>query len=447
MLIADIAGRAVRLSEDHIPVYMLEKEGWRQLYLAKHCKDGEDNWARLQTLVFKGFLPQQIGGVIGPLATLLCWDEAADHSTKDLLLASLVGAEAGTRVGCALLLQDPCKRQRFMSMTSAIVALGKIKNLPADVLANALAIGLSTVPELSPRVMRQSFDSFLQVSMHQARLAIELARSGRKGDIGLFDASDGPFSDEWNLKGPWMWQNDYFLSDAMVLGNSPGPLCIHPILQSVEEILQRHLKAADKRLRWDQIEKIQISCPPLEPWIGQSNLFLEHGLWACSIPWRIAYYVLQHCWDAPNADWCVNMRDRLYHIVTKVEIVQHPLRRLEYLRNSFDTIGPVFASHQLSTVLSTVQGGFSRFGLAEKIRLHLQNSSSQGPRNDFHTDQFQFCYPTEVTIFTTRGGKWPERRVFPNGGPGSSKQKFNSHFGSSPNFSKRGREWVDEILQ
>ena len=29
------------------------------------------------------------------------------------------------------------------------------------------------------------------------------------------------------------------------------------------------------------------------------------------------------------------------------------------------------------------------------------------------TDQFQFTFPTEVFVYTTRGGKWPERREEP----------------------------------
>ena len=86
-------------------------------------------------------------------------------------------------------------------------------------------------------------------------------------------------------------------------------------------------------------------------------------------------------------------------------------------------------------------------GVSDKMRLFLQTSSVKGPKTRFHTDQFQFCYPTEVCIFTTRGGKWPERRVFPNGGPGASKQELREQFGEPLDTSQMAREWVDTILQ
>ncbi len=33
---------------------------------------------------------------------------------------------------------------------------------------------------------------------------------------------------------------------------------------------------------------------------------------------------------------------------------------------------------------------------------------------------WQLQIPVEVEVYTTRGGRWPERRVLPEGGPGAS---------------------------
>ena len=40
-------------------------------------------------------------------------------------------------------------------------------------------------------------------------------------------------------------------------------------------------------------------------------------------------------------------------------------------------------------------------------------------------DQFQYCIPTEVLVYTTRGGKWPERRSAPSPTGGMVKKSLD----------------------
>jgi hypothetical protein len=95
---------------------------------------------------------------------------------------------------------------------------------------------------------------------------------------------------------------------------------------------------------------------------------------------------------------------------------------------------------------------------ARPDRLLEQIRYSTGDLSDARLDELQFSCDTEVKLFTTRGGSWPERRAVPEGSPGWSWQdtveRVLARHGAPDAdallraaSSAKGRQWVASILK
>ena len=172
-------------SFDSAPASIVNKERLRHLFVASICGSEMSFERRLSSLVRQSRLPQQLGGIVGPLSVLMSWEEKKQLDRT--LLCTLCGAEIASRLGTALLLADPFRRQSIVSISCAVITLAKLQNCSASHIANALAIALASPPQLSARSLQRSLFSFYLAVHSIAQMAVQAAKNGVKGDLGILD--------------------------------------------------------------------------------------------------------------------------------------------------------------------------------------------------------------------------------------------------------------------
>ena len=88
-----------------------------------------------------------------------------------------------------------------------------------------------------------------------------------------------------------------WLTETVSFPRWPGPAVWHAALDCVDEILARHIKAADKRLRADQVTRLQVHLPApavaLDRWSSRHGLRTPDGL-AHALRHAIGALIVEH---------------------------------------------------------------------------------------------------------------------------------------------------------
>jgi hypothetical protein len=228
----------------------------------------------------------------------------------------------------------------------------------------------------------------------------------------------------------------------------------------VAEILKRHVKAAEKRLRFDQVERIVIRVPTAAAGLG-----VRGALEPASIPWSlpnlIGVLVVQHSLGAADLtpDVLARRTEAITHVADRVEWVVDRALSARALDAQLAVLGPLVGDvgwRDARTVLSRTLTGERKPGRPDRRRLKtwaglVQRLWSQrgrvGDLTSVDIASWQLHIPVEVEVYTTRGGRWPERRVLPEGGPGASwaaqVQAIVERFDAADRTDADGRAWLD----
>ena len=220
------------------------------------------------------------------------------------------------------------------------------------------------------------------------------------------------------LTAPWgtLWLGRC-LAVKPLAGRQSGRVAV----EAVDEILRRHVKAADKRLRADQVEKIELrvdlACMLAEEAVEALGPSAPVGL---SLRQRIGVIVVQHSLDASvltaaalaekraeidavasrvvlSAGWVQSMAGAAARRASLVGLrPSTPLRGLPALAKKLEL--PPF--EQLAEIFEAPPGR-----LLKELLVPGQGSP----------EKFRWEEPVEVKLYTNRGGWWPERRAVPRG--------------------------------
>ena len=174
-------------------------------------------------------------------------------------------------------------------------------------------------------------------------------------------------------------------------------------IQSVEEILKRHVKAASKRLRYQQVERIELSVPHI--FDGYTDAVSE---------W-IAKFVLTHEWGSAHDDaqWCDQMGVPLRELSSKIECRFAPSLTEKMFTQMLIELLDLFVgtSIQQAAQVTDLPLHWMSIRSHRTLKSAIQDCGyANGVPTQAQLDAFKLQVPVEVRLMTTRGGTWPERR-------------------------------------
>ncbi len=324
-------------------------------------------------------------------------------------------------------------------VAAAVVAGGLVRGLSARQLAHALALGLSTVPAVAPDLRWGPGVARVRAGALPVRLgleAVELAAQGVTGPCALLDRVDGGPSGCHTplLRAAFTALGETWLSETLGFALEPVAPGVDLPAQAVHEILRRHVKAADKRLRTDQVAGIEVRAAA--PVVAQADRAgrplgpLDPGQIPGSIPLSIALRVASHD-SGPGAlrpAALAPLAERVAAVAATVSVHHDPARTAALLAHQVEVLAPLWAGlspRALRRLLRPLdpRGPAGVGGLVAALRhrpdrLLARVRRAEPGLSGLPVGAWRDRRDTEVLVHTTRGGHWPERRELPEGSPG-----------------------------
>jgi|GEM_PF-5278823 len=185
--------------------------------------------------------------------------------------------------------------------------------------------------------------------------------------------------------------------------SSKGSLEWLTAIQSVEEILQRHLKAASKRLRYQQVDRIVLTVP---------HIFQNSD---AGVREWIAKYILTYEWSNQHedVDWNKEMVTAIRMLVSKIDVVYAPALTEKLFAQLLIELPDLFVGVSLEQLadVAALPIQWNSFRSHTSIRQAVKGCAyASGKPTQAQLDSFHVQVPVEVRLMTTRGGTWPERR-------------------------------------
>jgi 2-methylcitrate dehydratase PrpD len=373
------------------------------------------------------------------------WAWAGKASLDELLAATVIGNELSARLGAAGLLGSSWGRTAgWVPAFAAAAVAGRLAGLDAPTLAHALALSLQG-PQALP------WSSLLRGAARGLTLAtpalmgldaVGLAAAGLRGNTDTLDDRDGFFSQvsPLPLRSAFTGLGRGWLTRTLAYKLMPGADHIQVPVQAVREILRRHVKAAEKRLRIDQWDRVELAVDGVAHALDQVAA-RRPGVAPGPLPYAIARTIgalAVHSEFGPgqlDADWLEANAEAISGIAQKVEVF-HDWRATEaWVEHLLDTAEPLFSGVRPSELLSASKriladngaalGSPNAHELFEVLkrrpdRILSRVGRGSGDLGDMDVAAYRSHHPVEVKLFTTRGGWWPERRDTAEGAPGWS---------------------------
>lgn len=382
-----------------------------------------------------------LGGRTGIGAVPAAWHLSSGHQLGELDVAIVAGNEVGGRVGLASLLgPDLIGADPAVAAAASATAAGRLLGLSAGQMAHAIALAIGNTHPIPRHAFLDGGDA-VAVQLGQASTwgaeAAHLASAGMQGDLSLLEQQSRFLkARSWVvLHSAFTGLGRAWLTDTLSFKHTPGPLAAQVSVQAVHEILRRHIKAADKRLRVDQIERIEIHTGALGAALGRSQpqrtpagvvRSARDLIGALAVAYELGP-------DQLEAGWLQQKAEPIQFVAERISIKHDEERTVGLIAQLTEVALPLFAGlgwRRLGQVAAQAGAawGLPSWGTSgllavlrarpDQLRAKLRKSSTD--LGDARLDEFQFHFDTQVRLFTTRGGSWPERRAVPEGSPGWS---------------------------
>lgn len=325
--------------------------------------------------------------------------ELFDH----ILQSVLVATEISTRIAMGMLLSDSHMRHQTSILVYLLILRGRLFTESIERMIQVANVVLSSAPICQDLY---GIHGALQVEVldYWVKQCLQPQLSGARNSSSDFSISNLSISNAVEKDLGVVWYSVMVRWTEMGLGN-PMELVA---MQSVVEILSRHIKASGKRLRADQITNISIEMPSFLQSASRdrsTHRMLAH--------W-ISRYIQTHDWKecvAFSVD--VQTSQLLQQTEQKIHIQYSTDATKEYLLHMIGQLQGVFAG--VSSVEIAQMGQLPLHSVQQywnnplrKIVEQLRYASNQISQSQM--DKFQYNIPTKVIVYTNRGGKWPENR-------------------------------------
>lgn len=455
-IIEALAGRAEQIASAPLPAPVRERVALQHLGIAAalrwsqgHDGEGEDGahggaggptspdelGARVRAACAWELDDRLLGARIGASAVPVAWVRAEGHRTEELLRATAAADEVAGRIGLVLLLATPGAGPRlWVAAAAAALVEGLLSGLRGPALAHALALGLAAADAASTGGGDATAGAAAQARATVAGVqAAQRALRGERGELGLLDEGSALLEglSPWPLRAALRAPLDRWISPLLAFPQSPVALPFQAAVQAVEEILARHLKAADKRLRADQVERVEVRLS-LPGWV------LHRAPGPKPATHRLEEALARLILDgslAPGTPPTLTPQGReaaIAELAGRIEVrldEDHGLDLVEHLRRAFDPLLRGVSAAALGRYADAwLQGEDDALeGLSPRARLRLSRHllalglrGAPGDLGEARLDELHLLLGAAVRLWTTRGGTWPERRATPIGAPGWS---------------------------
>ena len=356
------------------------------------------------------------------------------RSALETLTATVVANEVAARYGAATSLSaDAGQHAARVHSLAAAAASAKIHKLNAEQTVSAFARALNQTPSTSTPLSRAAANDRAQFVGDCIEAGLQATEWAAKDPTNRAEAI---LSQEL-LSEAFTGLGDCWLGRTTAFSLYPGHLFTQVPVQAVQEILRRHVKAADKRLRIDQIDRIEIRSHALTLGLTKGQVDgrpLDSASVCADLRRQIGVLFVTHELDAASIrpEELARHSEAIEWVAERVELVHDWPSTLTLVQNMRDSMSPLYGSVPLRDLWRTSRSsdhGFGWSGLlppTDQWKEFLKARpdrlfSAQSPSSELsEVDEraFRYCLPTEVKLYTTRGGWWPERRNTPEGAPG-----------------------------
>lgn len=357
-------------------------------------------------------LGARVGVGIAALRSL----DAASLRVEQVLLATVIGVEIGGRIGLATLLSDRATQSSALPGAAAGAAAmawlgGSDGDAIGHAVGNAIALG-SSGAATAPRASGGAAAGLRASSGAAFGSAVAEAAIGGIG--GSYDLAEAlwrgvavPLPEALVPGGRW-------LSRAMVLPELCVPAPLATAVEGLNEILKRHLKAAEKRLRPEQVERIEIRVP-FVTWAAEHH--------EARIPELVGRLVAFHALGPAECAGTTMATEgagadraaEIAAVAQRVDVVHDWALSVGLVRSALPHTGPLTWSRYRS-LRATLKphGAWPGWKLPELWPLVLSRPDHLLRASD-ESREAPLEWPVLVKLYTTRGGWWPERRSLADG--------------------------------
>ena len=305
-----------------------------------------------------------LGGMVGPLAVLRTTQASCSERESNRIVA--IAIEGAARVGLAYSFHP----QRTVLMSSC-----------EDLIASVLIEGAS-LEEVSGCV--EGFFSCIPKDAEWSSLWFQEIR--RAVQQSLSQPKVGRDVPEASLSIEPLYHQDRLLCETLVRTNHPLKLAQQTTANAIVSILSRHIKAAGKRLRSDQIERVEINM--LSGLIDSS--FREY------LASLLVFYPES---IPPSSDWSMKQKSEIDTLSQVIQI--NSMDWDQHWLMHYQTLGRIYATatykERREWILGRGNLGRMRFFMLERAL-----------RNHISIEEFACTYPVSIQLYTTRGGCWKE---------------------------------------
>ncbi len=373
------------------------------------------------------------------------WAWAGDHSLQDLLAATVVANEVAGRLGASTLLGPAWGRTASWTQSLAsAAATARLLGLDARATAHAYALALQLPAVLPWRTLLGGAGRGLALAAPVvAGLEAALqASAGGRGDLDTLDTRQGFFGriTPLPLRAAFTGLGQAWLTRSLAFRLMPGAEHLQVPVQAVWEILRRHVKAADKRLRVDQWDRVELGVDAVA--FGLEQVARAHpGVRPGPLPYAIARSIgaLGVAYELGpsqlDAGWLATNEEAIAGLASRVELFHDWRATQSWVEHLLDVGEPLFAGvrpselrragRDLLAANDAALGTPNAHEIFEVLKRRPDRVLSRvgrgsGDLADMDVEALRFRHPVEVKLYTTRGGWWPERRDTAEGAPGWS---------------------------
>jgi hypothetical protein len=384
-------------------------------------------------------------GHTSPGGVSAAWALAKGHTIEELLCATVAANEVAGRLGAALLL-GPTAGEALgpVHALAAATAAARLEGLDASEMAHAMALSLrasAVIPFGATIGVAGTGAKAIGAAVVHGFDAVQQVKNGEQGQLDIVEATGGVLdSGCWlPLRAAFTGLGKAWLTTTLSYKLLPAADPHQAALQAVDLVLKRHIKAADKRLRGDQILDIEIAMgAPGWGLARRSSAF--GGAEAVALPYALeravgALVVAHELGEAQLGQaWWNEHGDAAMNVASRVRLVHDWGQTMGIIQALVDVFAPLLAGVRFSELRQVAKrsvkehGNLPAPGVADLLviakarpdRLMERIRYASGDLADARVDEWQLRFGAQVRVGTIRGGSWPSSQPIAIASPGWS---------------------------
>jgi|GEM_PF-5513527 len=321
---------------------------------------------------FSRSFPYQLGGMTGPLAYVCIRDSNLPAEQEERLLT--IATEGASRIGLAYAFHP--SKEAYMALFEVFLAKVLVRGDRLEGLGKRVAMMLAMAPQ---------HIAFSPLWFQHILATVEVALVAPPENFSFPSCS---------LSIEPLYHQDRMCGETLTLGQHPLPIAQHTTIEAMEDILSRHIKASDRRLRPDQIKEIVIDIP-----YGINDDLLANHIARLAIQFPEL--------SLPSAAWEVENQELIHQLKQKIRWESKPQLWIDHWEKNYAVLGALFRTAPRADRALWLQR--NSIGRLNMLRLE------RNLRPNLALEEYEFCFPVSVSLYTTRGGCWKSSRIQPKG--------------------------------